>query len=184
MYVCIEMYCDETTNAKNIPFGTNIPLDNRNRSTKWRRKNPPFWPPAAILNFWRPTFEKAITFESFEISTPDWRHFAQDWILLYSGYIQVLPLIISHPKNGRMLKHNKRENFRNVWPIYAKPASNVQGAIAINSISIMIGRQPPAAILILLQLHYNKTTEAMHFKLCTGMRYCYINRPAKRHCTT
>jgi hypothetical protein len=55
MYGCMdvgnEMYCDETTNATNIPFGTNIPLDNRNRSAKRRRKNPPFWPPAAILNF-------------------------------------------------------------------------------------------------------------------------------------
>jgi hypothetical protein len=31
--------------------GTNIPHDNRNRSAKRRRKNPPFWPLAAILNF-------------------------------------------------------------------------------------------------------------------------------------
>jgi hypothetical protein len=55
MDVCLDvgnkMYCDETTNATNIPFGTNIPFDNRNRSAKRRRKNPPFWPPAAILNF-------------------------------------------------------------------------------------------------------------------------------------
>jgi hypothetical protein len=51
MYVCNEMYCDETTNATNIPFGTNIPLDNRNQSAKRYRNFPPFWPPAAILNF-------------------------------------------------------------------------------------------------------------------------------------
>jgi hypothetical protein len=51
MDVCNEMYCDETANATDIPFGTNIPHDNRNRSAKRRRKNPPFWPPAAILNF-------------------------------------------------------------------------------------------------------------------------------------
>jgi hypothetical protein len=35
------MYCDETTNATNIPFGTNIPLDNGNRSAKRRRKSLP-----------------------------------------------------------------------------------------------------------------------------------------------
>jgi hypothetical protein len=58
--VCNEMYCDETTNATNIPFCTNIPLDNRNRSAKRCRKNPPFLPPAAILNFCRPTFEKIL----------------------------------------------------------------------------------------------------------------------------
>jgi hypothetical protein len=51
MDVCNKMICDETTNATNIPFSTNIPHDNRNRSAKRRRKNPPFWPPAAILNF-------------------------------------------------------------------------------------------------------------------------------------
>jgi hypothetical protein len=47
---CNEMYCDETAN---IRFGTTIAFDNRNRAAKRRRKNPPFWPPAAILNFWR-----------------------------------------------------------------------------------------------------------------------------------
>jgi hypothetical protein len=86
MYVCLdvrmdgcnEMYCDETTKATNIPFGAIKPLDNRNRSAKRQRKIPPFWPPAAILNFLRPTFENATTFEPFEISTPEWRHFAQD----------------------------------------------------------------------------------------------------------
>jgi hypothetical protein len=31
---CNEMYCDETTSATNIPFGTNIPRDNRNRIAK------------------------------------------------------------------------------------------------------------------------------------------------------
>jgi hypothetical protein len=31
---CNEMYCDETTNVTNIPFGTNVPVDNRNRSAK------------------------------------------------------------------------------------------------------------------------------------------------------
>jgi hypothetical protein len=81
MYVCNEMYCDETTNVTNILFGKDIPLDNRNRSAKRRRKNPPFWPPSAILNFWWPTFENAVTFEPFEISTPDRRYIAQDWIL-------------------------------------------------------------------------------------------------------
>jgi hypothetical protein len=29
LYGCNEMYCDETTNATNIPFSTNRPLDNR-----------------------------------------------------------------------------------------------------------------------------------------------------------
>jgi hypothetical protein len=47
------MYCNETTNATNIPVGTNIPLDNRNRSAKRCRKIPPFWPPAAILNLFQ-----------------------------------------------------------------------------------------------------------------------------------
>jgi hypothetical protein len=88
--VCNEMYCDETINATNISFGTNTPLDNINRSAKRRRKIPPFWPPAAILNFWRPTFENVITFEPFEISTPDQRHFVQDWILYKSGHISIL----------------------------------------------------------------------------------------------
>jgi hypothetical protein len=44
-------------------------------------------------------------------------------------------------------------------------------------------RWPPAAILILLEFHYNKTTEAKHLKLCTGMPYYYISRPAQRHGT-
>jgi hypothetical protein len=34
--VCNEMYCDETTSATIIPFGTNMPLENRNRSAKQR----------------------------------------------------------------------------------------------------------------------------------------------------
>jgi hypothetical protein len=29
---CNDMYCDETTNATNIPFGIDIPLDNINQS--------------------------------------------------------------------------------------------------------------------------------------------------------
>jgi hypothetical protein len=49
--VCNEMYCDETTNATNIPFGTNIPLDNRNRSAKRSQEIPPFCLLAAISNF-------------------------------------------------------------------------------------------------------------------------------------
>jgi hypothetical protein len=36
--VCNKMYCDETTNATNIRFGTNMHLDNRNRSAELRRK--------------------------------------------------------------------------------------------------------------------------------------------------
>jgi hypothetical protein len=67
------MYCDETAKATNILFGRNIPLDNRNRSATRRKKNSSFWPPAAI-----PTFENVLTVEAFEISTPDWRRFAQD----------------------------------------------------------------------------------------------------------
>jgi hypothetical protein len=42
MYRCNEMYCDETANFANIPFGTNILLDNRNRAAKQCRKFPPF----------------------------------------------------------------------------------------------------------------------------------------------
>jgi hypothetical protein len=88
MYVCMyawmsgcnEMYCDETTNATNISFGTNIPLDNRNRYAKRRQKVQPFWPPAAILNVC---------------------------------------------------------NFWTVWDIDSRPASFVQGGIAINSKYIM-----------------------------------------------
>jgi hypothetical protein len=79
---CNEMYCDETTNATNISFRTNVPLVNRNRSAKRHRKNPPFWPPADILNIGWPTFENAVTFEPFVISTPDRYHFAQDQISL------------------------------------------------------------------------------------------------------
>jgi hypothetical protein len=51
MYGCNEMYCDETTNATNIPFGRDVPLDNGNQSAKRREKIPPFWPPAVIYNF-------------------------------------------------------------------------------------------------------------------------------------
>jgi hypothetical protein len=62
MDVCNKVICDETTNATNIPFGTNIPLDNRNRSAKRQQIFLPFWPPPAILNFRRPLLENAITF--------------------------------------------------------------------------------------------------------------------------
>jgi hypothetical protein len=58
----------KTTNATNIPFGTNIPFDNGNQFAERCRKIPPFWP----------TFENAKTFEQFEILNKDWRHFAQD----------------------------------------------------------------------------------------------------------
>jgi hypothetical protein len=51
IYVCNKMYCDETTNATNIPFVKDIPIDNINQSAKRRGQIPPFWPPAAILNF-------------------------------------------------------------------------------------------------------------------------------------
>jgi hypothetical protein len=44
LYGCNEMFCDETTNATNIPFGIDIPIDNKNRSAKRRGKNPLFWP--------------------------------------------------------------------------------------------------------------------------------------------
>jgi hypothetical protein len=78
LYICMYdmyVYAYETTNATNIPFGTDIPRDNINQFAKRRRKIPPSWPPAAILNFRRPTFENAITFKPFEISTPDRRYF-------------------------------------------------------------------------------------------------------------
>jgi hypothetical protein len=78
--LCNEMYCYETTNVASIPFDTNIPLDNGIRSAKWCQKNFTILA-AGHQNFWRPTFENAKTFEPFEISTPDRRHFAQDWIL-------------------------------------------------------------------------------------------------------
>jgi hypothetical protein len=96
LYVCLYV-CDKTTNATNIPFGTNVPLDNGNRSAKRRLKIPPFWLPAAILNFWRPIFENAITFEPFEISIPDRRRFAQDWIPLHPSCIWILPPLIFLP---------------------------------------------------------------------------------------
>jgi hypothetical protein len=64
------MYCDETTNTTNIPLEIDLPSDGE--------KNMPFCQLATILNFQRPTFENAITFEPFEISTPDRCHFAQD----------------------------------------------------------------------------------------------------------
>jgi hypothetical protein len=45
------MYCDETTNATNIPLAKiylfTIEIDLQSGA----KKNPPFWPPAAILNF-------------------------------------------------------------------------------------------------------------------------------------
>jgi hypothetical protein len=44
------MYCDETTNAANIPFGINIPLEIEIDPPSDVGKNPPFWPPAAISN--------------------------------------------------------------------------------------------------------------------------------------
>jgi hypothetical protein len=74
---CNKMYCDETTNATNILkhpvwHKYNITLDNENRSAKRCRKK------SAIFNFLRPTFENAIAFEPFEISTADWHYFAQD----------------------------------------------------------------------------------------------------------
>jgi hypothetical protein len=93
--ICNEIYCDETANATNMPFSANIPLDNINRSAiKRRRKSPPFWLPAAILNFWGPAYDNAITFEPFDTSTPDRRHFAQDQSLLNSGCIWVLQYLI------------------------------------------------------------------------------------------
>jgi hypothetical protein len=30
-------------------------------------------------------------------------------------------------------------------------------------------------LLLLLEFHYSKTTEAKHLKLCTGMPYCYTS---------
>jgi hypothetical protein len=46
LYVC--MY---VTKLHALQTGKNIPLDNRNRYAKRRRKIPSFWPPVAILNF-------------------------------------------------------------------------------------------------------------------------------------
>jgi hypothetical protein len=46
--------------------------------------------------------------------------------------------------------------------------------------SLSKSKCPPAANLILLEIHYNKITEAKHLRLCTGMPYCNISRPAKR----
>jgi hypothetical protein len=97
MSVCNEMYCDETTNAVNIRFGTNIPHDNTNRSAKRHKKILPSWPPAAMLNFRKPTMENTITFKMFEISTTDGLYFTQWLILLNCDCIGDLPPSNSHP---------------------------------------------------------------------------------------
>jgi hypothetical protein len=117
--------------ATNILSGPNIPLDNRNRSVKRRRKKSAIMAAGRHLEFLKTNIWKCSNFEPFDISTPP--HHQTGVILLRTEFYWILATfgschpLCSHPQNDRMLKHNKYHNFRTVWPIYAKPASFCSG---------------------------------------------------------